>query len=99
VRRTFQQAELATVESRAWRSHEQRVTPDRTKFSCTQSLADHIERFDTALTARELAQILSVATVTIFKMAKRGTIPSFRVGSCVRFCPRTVAHWLRQRGG
>lgn len=58
-----------------------------------------IEGFESALTARELAEVLAVSTVTIFKMAKRGTIPSFRVGSCVRFCPATIAHWLRERGG
>jgi excisionase family DNA binding protein len=62
-------------------------------------LADHIEGVESALTARELAEILSVSAVTVFKMAKRGTIPSFKVGTCVRFCPRTIARWLRERGG
>jgi hypothetical protein len=32
-----------------------------------------------------------VSAVTIFKHAKKGRIPSFRIGSAVRFCPKTIA--------
>ena len=60
-----------------------------------QTLADQIERIDRALTAKELARILSVSTITIFKQAKAGRIPCFRIGTCVRFDPRAVANWLR----
>jgi excisionase family DNA binding protein len=60
------------------------------------SLADRIERIERALTANELAEMLTVSKITIFKQAKAGRIPSFRVGSCVRFDPRAVAQWLRR---
>lgn len=60
------------------------------------SLADRIERIGRALTANELAGMLSVSKITIFKQAKVGRIPSFRVGSCVRFDPHSVARWLRR---
>jgi len=59
------------------------------------TLADQIERLGRALTAKELARILSVSTITIFKQAKAGRIPCFRIGTCVRFDPRAVANWLR----
>jgi len=59
------------------------------------TLADQIERIGRALTARELAAMLSVSTITIFKQAKAGRIPCFRIGTCVRFDPRAVANWLR----
>lgn len=59
------------------------------------SLPDRIERMGRALTADELARLLTVAKVTIFKQAKAGRIPSFRIGTCVRFDPKTVAQWLR----
>jgi len=49
-----------------------------------------------ALTANELAGMLTVSKVTIFKQAKAGRIPSFRIGTCVRFDPRSVAQWLRR---
>jgi len=61
------------------------------------SLVDRIERFERALTASELAGLLAVSRVTIFKQAKAGRIPSFRIGTCVRFDPRAVARWLRTR--
>jgi excisionase family DNA binding protein len=61
------------------------------------SLADQIEKTGHALTANQLAGILGVSHVTIFKQAKAGRIPSFRVGTCVRFDPFTVAQWLRKQ--
>jgi excisionase family DNA binding protein len=60
-------------------------------------LADQIEKIGRALTAEELSKLLSVSKVTIFKQAAGGRIPSFRVGTCVRFDPRAVANWLRQQ--
>ena len=60
------------------------------------SLADRIERMERALTANELAEMLTVSRITIFKQAKAGRIPSFHVGTCVRFDPRSVAQWLRR---
>jgi excisionase family DNA binding protein len=51
------------------------------------------------LTANDLAEFLSVSAVSIFRLARRNVIPSFRVGTSLRFCPATVAKWLRERGG
>ncbi len=59
------------------------------------SLPDRIERIGRALTADELARMLTVSRITIFKQAKAGRIPSFRIGTCVRFDPRAAANWLR----
>jgi len=58
-------------------------------------LADRIERMGRALTANELAEMLTVSRITVFKQAKAGRIPSFRIGTCVRFDPKAVANWLR----
>jgi excisionase family DNA binding protein len=63
----------------------------------TFSLADQIEQTGRALTADELARVLSVSRITIFKQAKAGRIPSFRIGTCVRFDPKTTADWLRKQ--
>lgn len=60
-----------------------------------KSLADQIESHRHALKAAELAQLLCVSKITVFKWARAGRIPSFRVGTCVRFDPRAVAKWLR----
>jgi excisionase family DNA binding protein len=59
------------------------------------ALADRIERFGPAMTATQLAGLLAVSRIIIYKLAKQNRIPSFRVGSCVRFCPKAIAAWLR----
>lgn len=58
------------------------------------SLEKRIANFGRALTAKELAELLNVSPITIFKQAKKGLIPSFRIGTCVRFCPKRTAEWL-----
>ena len=50
-----------------------------------------------ALTAKQLAQMLNISPKTVFKMAKAGRIPNFRVGSAVRFDARLVIDWLRKQ--
>jgi excisionase family DNA binding protein len=60
-------------------------------------LPDQIEKIGHALTADDLAQLLSVSKVQVYKMASARTIPSFRVGLCLRFDPHSVAAWLRER--
>lgn len=62
----------------------------------TASLPDRIEQFGHALTAAELAELLAVSRITVFKQAKAGRIPCFRIGTCIRFDPRAVGQWLRK---
>lgn len=62
------------------------------------SLASRIKAIHHAMTADELADLLSVSRLTILRRAKRGTIPSFRVGSCVRFDPANISRWLVDMG-
>ena len=61
------------------------------------SITDQIENSDHALTASELAQLLSVHKLTIYRAAKAGRAKSFYVGHVVRFEPREVPAWLRER--
>jgi excisionase family DNA binding protein len=65
-------------------------------MSDASSLPDQIERITHALTAVEVAAYLSVSRITVFKLAKAGRIPCFRIGTCVRFDPRVLATWLRK---
>ena len=58
-------------------------------------LPERIASIEHALTARELAKFLNVSVVTVFKHAKAGRIPCFKIGSSVRFCPKMIADWLR----
>jgi len=60
------------------------------------SIAEELSQIEGAITADRLARILGVSRITIFKMAKAARIPSFRVGTYVRFDPRKVADWVRK---
>ena len=61
------------------------------------SVRDRIANYGKALNAEELADLLGVSEITIYKHAKAGKIPSFRIGTCVRFCPKTVADWISKQ--
>ena len=63
-----------------------------------KSLASRIKAIHHAMTAEQLADLLKVSRLTILRRAKRGTIPSFRVGSCVRFDPANISRWLVEMG-
>jgi excisionase family DNA binding protein len=66
--------------------------------SASASLSEQIENLDRALTAPQLAKLLAVDRATVYRAAKSGALPSFRINSCVRFDPRAVARALRERG-
>jgi excisionase family DNA binding protein len=46
----------------------------------------------------ELAKLLGMSNVTILRRAKKGSIPSFRVGAMVRFDPQAISRWLLEQG-
>ena len=73
--------------------------PAESKPGSSRTLADRIAASRKALTAYEVAEIFSVSAISIFRLAKRGVIPAFRVGTSLRFCPAAIARWLRERGG
>jgi len=56
-----------------------------------------LEAKDHALKAGELAKLLGVTRQHIYKMAAANAIPSFRVGTAVRFDPKQVEEWLTRR--
>jgi excisionase family DNA binding protein len=70
--------------------------PEFYMSDAASSLPDRIVRHGHALTAGELAELLAVSRIMVFKLAKAGRIPSFRIGTCVRFDPKAVANWLRR---
>lgn len=55
-----------------------------------------LESKECALKAGELAKLLGVTRQHIYKMAAAGSLPSFCVGSAVRFDPKQVAEWLKK---
>lgn len=51
-------------------------------------------RKDRALTAQEVAEILKIAKNTVYELAKRGEIHSYKVGRSLRFSPEDVEKYI-----
>lgn len=60
---------------------------------------ERLARCDRLLTAKELADILTISPKTLYNYVTRGMIPYFKIESNVRFRARDVAEWLRQHSG
>ena len=74
------------------------LTPETSEFLVAPlSLSERAKRFTRALNAHEVADLLNISRVSVLRMAKQGSIPSFRVGNLVRFDPRALHDWLRKR--
>lgn len=70
---------------------------DMAEFSNSMELVQKLEAGNSALKARDLAQLFGVTQQHIYKLAAQGVIPSFRIGAAVRFDPATIAEWLRRK--
>jgi len=53
--------------------------------------------FGAKLTAMEVAQHLKVHPSMVCRMAKRGELPGFKVGSAWRFDRAQIEQWMRSR--
>ena len=49
------------------------------------------------LTALELAKYLRIHPTTVYKLAKRGELPAFKVGGDWRFNRASIEKWLESR--
>lgn len=49
------------------------------------------------LTAREVADVMRVSTMTVYRLIKSGELPAIRVGKHLRIRERDVAKFLDER--
>ena len=63
----------------------------------SETLASLVRRRRTAWTAEELAEVLSLSRKHIYKLAKKGRMPSLRIGGAIRFDPHATATWLESK--
>jgi excisionase family DNA binding protein len=70
----------------------------RARYSdATALIIVQLQQRQNALKASDLATLLGVTPQHVYKRAAQQDIPSFRLGRAVRFDPRQVAEWLRQK--
>jgi predicted DNA-binding transcriptional regulator AlpA len=66
----------------------------------TDDMVAHFQSLDHTLNASEVAKILAVRRETVYVFAKHGGLPSFNIGRTkpvLRFDPKQLAQWLRDR--
>lgn len=49
------------------------------------------------LTVKEVSELLKIHESTIYKMAKEGRIPAFRLASEWRFLKDQIVHWIAEQ--
>ena len=49
-----------------------------------------------ALTAQQLAKLLALSIAMIYKLEKHKGLPSFRIGTALRFDPLAILNWLQK---
>lgn len=54
---------------------------------------ERIAAFGRALTAPEVAGVFGVSEQMVYKQARSGTIPAFRIGTALRFDPQKLIDW------
>jgi excisionase family DNA binding protein len=61
------------------------------------SLGDRILAFTRAMTAQEVATLFDIHLNTVYVQARAGNMPSFRIGTSIRFDPKKLAEWYRKQ--
>ena len=61
-------------------------------------IIESIEKSDHCFTAAELARLLNVHKLTVYRHVKAGRLKAFYVGAALRIQPIAAAEWLLERG-
>ncbi|HVB58367.1 MAG TPA: helix-turn-helix domain-containing protein [Candidatus Acidoferrales bacterium] len=64
---------------------------------CNWTIIEIIERKKSAWTAEKLAELLGCTPAHLYQLAKQGRMPSYRLGTMIRFDPVLTAEWLRSK--
>ncbi len=91
----------ARMPSHNWSHHPSGSESQRTSQSHNTpvytSVTDIIRAKGSFWTAEDLAEVLSISRKHVYKLAKGGRIPCYRMGGAVRFDPEATAQWLERR--
>lgn len=59
-----------------------------------KSVSEMLAEYGRALTSADVAKVLSVSERLVSQQATAGRLPSFRIGTAVRYCPKELSKWL-----
>ncbi|MCX5710558.1 MAG: helix-turn-helix domain-containing protein [Candidatus Omnitrophica bacterium] len=51
------------------------------------------------LTAKQVAEYLSIHPLTVHRYAREGKIPAFKIGTDWRFHKKYIERWIREKSG
>ena len=72
--------------------------PTRSRYGFLKmSILEQIEKMNRALKSKDLEEMLALSKATISREVASGRLSCFRIGSSLRFDPKSVADWLRSR--
>ena len=71
--------------------------PTRSLVGASSSDLFHLLESKPVWKIEELEEVLKISAKALYKQTKRGTIPSFRIGSCVRVPGKELADYLRSK--
>ncbi len=62
-------------------------------------MKEHAHGYDSSamvMTVRDVAEYLRLSEAKVYRMAKAGAIPAFRIGRAWRFKREMIDEWIRQ---
>lgn len=62
----------------------------------SKSIEEIVSERNTAWTVSEVMELLHLGKSTVYEMATEGKLKTFRFGSAIRFCPRSLEEYVRQ---
>jgi hypothetical protein len=61
------------------------------------TLPERLRQFTGGITAATVATFAGMSPVSIYRLAAKHIIPSYRAGTSLRFDPEVIAQWLEGR--
>jgi len=62
-----------------------------------KTIIEQLEEKTTLLSVNDVAKLLRESPLTIYRRSKRGDMPHLKIGYAVKFDPRELADWLKER--
>jgi excisionase family DNA binding protein len=61
-----------------------------------KDIAEQIAAFPGALNAKQVARIFGISAAMVYKLARSGVLPCFRIGTNMRFAQKDLVDWYRK---